>query len=87
MKPGTEPAAFSRIGLSAILIEIDGGNMASAQESTRVIIRRYGRRRLYDTCHCRYLSIEDLRQWVANGINFVVVDVETGADVTRVLLA
>jgi polyhydroxyalkanoate synthesis regulator protein len=33
------------------------------------------------------LTIENLRRWVADGIDFVVMDLETGADVTRVLLA
>ena len=61
--------------------------MASPQHPQRVLIKRYGRRRLYDTVHSRYLTVEDLRQWVDNGISFVVVDVETGEDVTRVLLA
>jgi polyhydroxyalkanoate synthesis repressor PhaR len=61
--------------------------MASPQQSNPILIKRYGRRRLYDTVHCRYLTIEDLRLWVADGIDFVVMDFETGADVTRVLLA
>ena len=61
--------------------------MASPQQSNPILIKRYGRRRLYDTVHCRYLTIEDLRRWVADGIDFVVMDLETGADVTRVLLA
>ena len=61
--------------------------MASPQQSNPILIKRYGRRRLYDTVHCRYLTIEDLRRWVADGIDFVVMDLESGADVTRVLLA
>jgi polyhydroxyalkanoate synthesis repressor PhaR len=61
--------------------------MASPQQSNPILIKRYGRRRLCDTVHCRYLTIEDLRRWVADGIDFVVMDLETGADVTRVLLA
>ena len=61
--------------------------MASPQQSNPILIKRYGRCRLYDTVHCRYLTIEDLRRWVADGIDFVVMDLESGADVTRVLLA
>jgi polyhydroxyalkanoate synthesis repressor PhaR len=61
--------------------------MASPQQSNPILIKRYGRHRLYDTVHCRYLTIEDLRRWVADGIDFVVMDLESGADVTRVLLA
>ena len=61
--------------------------MASSQQPNPILIKRYGGSRLYDTMHGRYLTIEELRQWVAESINFVVMDSETGADVTRILLA
>jgi len=32
-------------------------------------------------------SIEELRDWAADGMDFVIIDSETGEDVTRVLLA
>ena len=32
-------------------------------------------------------SVEDLKAWQAQGVDFVVVDSETGEDVTRVLMA
>jgi polyhydroxyalkanoate synthesis regulator protein len=32
-------------------------------------------------------SLEDLRDWAALGVDFVVIDSETGEDVTRVVLA
>jgi hypothetical protein len=32
-------------------------------------------------------SVEELRAWDAKGVDFVVLDSETGEDVTRVLLA
>ena len=32
-------------------------------------------------------SMEELRAWDAKGVNFVVVDSETGEDVTKILLA
>ena len=32
-------------------------------------------------------SLEDLRDWAARGVDFVVLDSETGEDVTRILLA
>jgi len=32
-------------------------------------------------------SLEDLRDWVAHGVDFVIIDSETGEDVTRILLA
>jgi polyhydroxyalkanoate synthesis regulator protein len=33
------------------------------------------------------VSIEELRAWVAHGVDFLVIDSETGEDVTRILLA
>jgi polyhydroxyalkanoate synthesis regulator protein len=32
-------------------------------------------------------SLEELREWAATGIDFVVIDSESGEDVTSVLLA
>jgi polyhydroxyalkanoate synthesis regulator protein len=32
-------------------------------------------------------SIEELQAWVAQGVKFVVIESETGEDVTQVLLA
>lgn len=51
------------------------------------LIKRYARQRLYDTQALRYVTIADLRAWAARGVTFVVVDAETGDDITRVLLA
>ncbi len=51
------------------------------------IVKRYARTRLYDTAAARYVTIGDLRAWLAAGVMFVVIDTETGDDVTRVLLA
>jgi polyhydroxyalkanoate synthesis regulator protein len=52
-----------------------------------ILIKRYGRSRLYEAANGRYVTVEDLRQWLRKGVSFIVHDVETGADVTRVLLA
>jgi polyhydroxyalkanoate synthesis regulator protein len=51
------------------------------------IVKRYARSRLYDTQAARYVTLRDLRAWAARGIAFIVIDVETGDDVTNVLLA
>jgi polyhydroxyalkanoate synthesis regulator protein len=32
-------------------------------------------------------SIDELRDWAARKVDFVVIDTETGADITRILLA
>lgn len=58
------------------------------------LTKRYGRLRVYHPASGGYVSsdglagdIDDLREWQREGVTFMVVDVETGADVTRVLLA
>lgn len=61
--------------------------MSAAQKSRPILIKRYQRSRLYDVANQRYVSIEQLRGWAADGVAFVVLDSETGADVTRVVLA
>jgi polyhydroxyalkanoate synthesis regulator protein len=55
--------------------------------ATPILIKRYARSRLYDTVKGRYVTVDELRQWQRDGVAFIVRDVETGADVTRVLLA
>lgn len=52
-----------------------------------ILVKQYGRSRLYDTSRAQYVSLADLRGWLRRGIAFVVVDTETGEDITRVLLA
>jgi polyhydroxyalkanoate synthesis regulator protein len=45
------------------------------------LVKRYARTRLYDT------ECWDLMLLVSKGISFVVIDAETGEDITRILLA
>jgi polyhydroxyalkanoate synthesis regulator protein len=52
-----------------------------------IIIKRYARSRLYEPGRGRYVSMDTLCAWQAKAIAFIVVDSETGEDVTRVLLA
>lgn len=56
-------------------------------DTTPILVKRYGRSRLYDTSQARYVTLSDLHEWRRQGIAFVVVDTETGDEVTRVLLA
>ena len=56
--------------------------------------KRYGRLRIYHPLGGGYVSshgftadIDELREWEREGVTFRVLDVETGEDVTRVLLA
>ncbi len=55
--------------------------------ATPILVKRYARQRLYDATNRRYVSSDQLRDWAANGVDFMVKDTETGDDVTRVLLA
>jgi polyhydroxyalkanoate synthesis repressor PhaR len=51
------------------------------------LVKRYARSRLYDTQSASYVTVVDLRSWAARGVRFTVIDVETGDDITRVVLA
>lgn len=59
----------------------------STETGTPILVKRYGRDRLYDTVAGRYVTVADLRKWAAHAILFLVLDAETGEDITRVLLA
>ena len=50
------------------------------------IIKKYPNRRLYDTEISRYITLEDARQLVVDGVDFRVVDVKTEEDLTRSIL-
>ena len=52
-----------------------------------ILIKCYAGSRLYDPLAARYVTIEQLRRWQAEGIWFGVIDARTGADIKRVLLA
>jgi polyhydroxyalkanoate synthesis regulator protein len=61
--------------------------MSRRSDVAPIVIRRYGRSRLYDAAAGRYVTVDMLRAWRMQAIAFTVLDVETGQDVTRVLLA
>ncbi|MCR9090908.1 polyhydroxyalkanoate synthesis repressor PhaR [Algiphilus sp.] len=50
------------------------------------IIRKYPNRRLYDTAQARFINLDDLRQMVVDGEEFVVQDKSSGRDITRSML-
>lgn len=52
----------------------------------RVVVRKYGNRRLYNTAASRYINLEELAELVRNGNEVQVVDAKTGEDLTRVTL-
>jgi polyhydroxyalkanoate synthesis repressor PhaR len=50
------------------------------------LIKKYPNRRLYDTTESRYITLEDVRRLVVQGIDFCVTDQKTGEDITRNIL-
>jgi polyhydroxyalkanoate synthesis repressor PhaR len=50
------------------------------------IIKKYPNRRLYDTEVSKYITIEDVRRLVVDGVDFCVKDVKTDEDLTRSIL-
>ncbi len=52
----------------------------------KILIKKYGNRRLYDSSSSRYVNLEDIAALIRNGKQVQVVDAKTGADLTRVTL-
>jgi polyhydroxyalkanoate synthesis repressor PhaR len=52
----------------------------------KIVVKKYGNRRLYDTSGSRYVNLEDLAEMVRSGADVQVVDAKTGEDLTRVIL-
>ncbi len=50
------------------------------------IIKKYPNRRLYDTEISSYITLEEVRQLVADGVEFEVRDAKNGDDLTRQVL-
>ena len=55
-------------------------------EPKKIVIKKYGNRRLYDTSGSRYVNLEEIAAQVRNGKIVEVVDAKTGEDLTRVIL-
>jgi polyhydroxyalkanoate synthesis repressor PhaR len=50
------------------------------------VIKKYPNRRLYDTEISSYITIEDVRQLIVEGVDFEVRDAKSGDDLTRQVL-
>jgi polyhydroxyalkanoate synthesis regulator protein len=57
--------------------------VAAKSKYPPILVRRYARHRLYDGVAGRYVAVDDLRQWLKDGVAFEVRDSETGEHVTR----
>ncbi|HYL38503.1 MAG TPA: polyhydroxyalkanoate synthesis regulator DNA-binding domain-containing protein [Bryobacteraceae bacterium] len=55
-------------------------------DRSRIVIKKYENRRLYDTSSSRYVNLNDLAEMVRQGADVQVVDAKTGEDLTRVTL-
>lgn len=49
-------------------------------------IKKHANRRLYDTESKRYVSLNDIRELICDGVDVEVVDSKSGADITRPVL-
>lgn len=59
--------------------------MTEAAGSKRVI-KKYPNRRLYDTNESKYVTLNDVRHLVLEGVPFCVIDKKTEEDITRNIL-
>ena len=50
---------------------------------SKIIIKKYSNRRLYNMEESKYITLEDVKQMVKDGIEFEVRDAKTGEDLTR----
>jgi polyhydroxyalkanoate synthesis repressor PhaR len=66
------------------MAEVNPGS-TSAMPPLR-LIKKYPNRRLYDTERSTYITVEDIRKLVLDGVDFKVVDDQSGEDVTRAVL-
>src|SRR3954469_4181338 len=57
-----------------------------AKSSGKVTIKKYDKRRLYDTESSSYITLDRLAQMVREGREFEVVDAKSGEDITRQVL-
>src|SRR5258706_12873991 len=51
------------------------------------IIKRYANRKLYDTEHSRYVTLDQIREMIRSGDDVKIVDNKTKEDLTKVTLA
>jgi polyhydroxyalkanoate synthesis repressor PhaR len=65
---------------------VGGPGATSALPTEPVVIKKYANRRLYNTATGAYVALVGLRELVQAGVDIVVFDVPTGADITRQIL-
>jgi hypothetical protein len=76
-------AYFRRRLKSAAEIPVIGETMQMGELARPVLVKRYAGRRLYGPATGAYLTRDDLMMMAENGEKFVVIDIDTGDDVTH----
>jgi polyhydroxyalkanoate synthesis repressor PhaR len=56
------------------------------EQVDKVVIKKYGNRRLYDTAGSRYVNLDEVAGFIRQGKDVQVLDAKTGRDLTRVVL-
>ena len=55
-------------------------------DEAKRIIKKYPNRRLYDTTESKYVTLNDVRKLVLEGVSFCVIDKKSGEDISRNIL-
>ncbi len=55
-------------------------------DEAKRVIKKYPNRRLYDTAESKYVTLNDVRKLVLDGVGFCVIDKKSGEDITRNIL-
>ena len=55
-------------------------------DDAKRVIKKYPNRRLYDTTESKYVTLNDVRKLVLEGVSFCVIDKKSGEDITRNIL-
>lgn len=70
------------MGFSSNNITKSGEKMLPEQ----VIIKKYSNRRLYDTSHKKYITLDEIGNLIKEGNEIKVIDSQTDEDITKVIL-
>lgn len=71
---------------AAFMIQCEKVMAKKKADTDRVIIKRYGNRRLYNTETSSYVNYQDLTKLIRDGHDIQVIDSKTKADVTKSVL-
>lgn len=51
-----------------------------------IVIKKYHNRRLYNCSSSSYVNLNEIKELIHNGLNFIVIDAKTGKDLTRLTI-